>query len=71
MNCSTAAWGCIDCKKTLFNSMNAELEPIRERAAAIRADESAVDRALDAGKSRAGAIATETIATVQLRMGIA
>src|SRR5687768_7928303 len=38
VQCSTAGWGCIDCKKVLFESMTKELTPIRERAAEIRAN---------------------------------
>jgi tryptophanyl-tRNA synthetase len=71
VNCSTAAWGCIDCKKTLFNSMEAELAPIRDRAAGLRAAPEAADEALAAGSARAGAIAQETIAEARRRMGIA
>ena len=32
VQCRTAGWGCIDCKKVLFENMNAELTPIRTRA---------------------------------------
>src|SRR4051794_15322288 len=35
VKCSTAGWGCIDCKKVLFEHMNAELTPIRRRAAEL------------------------------------
>ena len=41
VQCRTAGWGCIDCKKVLFESMEAELTPIRERAAEVRATRSA------------------------------
>src|SRR5919199_4138742 len=36
VQCSTAGWGCIDCKKVLFESMMRELDPIRERAVELR-----------------------------------
>jgi tryptophanyl-tRNA synthetase len=71
VNCSTAAWGCIECKKTLFASMDAELAPMRDRAADLRAAPDAVDEALAAGTARAGEVARETIAEVQRRMGLA
>ena len=48
MNCRGAKWGCIDCKKVLHASMEAELTPIRERAAELEADPSRVTDALDA-----------------------
>src|SRR5438477_5752817 len=35
VQCSTAGWGCIDCKRVLFESMNQELTPIRARAKEI------------------------------------
>ena len=71
VNCSTAAWGCIDCKKTLFAHMDAELAPMRERAAALRAAPASADEALEAGAARARALAQETIDEVRRRMGIA
>jgi tryptophanyl-tRNA synthetase len=71
VNCSTAAWGCIDCKKTLFASMDAELAPMRDRAAELRAAPGALDEALAAGTARAGEVARETIAEVRRRMGLA
>ena len=71
VNCSTAAWGCIDCKKTLFKAMDSELAPMRERAAELRTNPDAADQALAAGAARAGAIAQETIGEVRRRMGLA
>lgn len=71
VNCSTAAWGCIECKKTLFTHMDAELAPMRDRAAELRASPGAADEALATGAARAGAIAQQTIDEVRGRMGIA
>src|SRR6266581_3653999 len=45
-NCSTAGWGCIDCKKVLFDSMEAELGPIRQRATEVRAHAKELDEIL-------------------------
>ena len=67
--CSTAGWGCIDCKKVLFESMTKELTPIRERAAGIRADPATVKAVLRAGADKARAIARETMREVKERMG--
>ena len=69
--CSTAGWGCIDCKKVLHQSMEAELTPIRTRAAELRADPARVDEVLDAGGRRCRAIAQETMREVRDRMGFA
>ena len=67
--CSTAGWGCIDCKKVLLESMEQELIPIRRRAEELRANRSAVDAALDAGASRCQRLASETMRGVRERMG--
>jgi tryptophanyl-tRNA synthetase len=67
--CSTAGWGCIDCKKVLAESMETELAPIRTRAAELAANPQRVDQALDAGAEHCGAIARETMAGVRDRMG--
>jgi tryptophanyl-tRNA synthetase len=68
--CRTAGWGCIDCKKVLLESMNAELAPIRERAAEIRANPSQLDEALAAGAERARAVARETLREAKDLMGL-
>jgi tryptophanyl-tRNA synthetase len=67
--CSTAGWGCIDCKKVLLESMERELVPIRRRAEELRANRSAVDAALDEGASRCLRLANETMRGVRERMG--
>jgi tryptophanyl-tRNA synthetase len=71
INCSTAGWGCIDCKKVLHQSMDTELTPIRRRATDIAADPRIVDDALAAGAVHCRAIARETIREVKERMGLA
>ena len=71
VQCSTAGWGCIDCKKVLHESMEAELVPIRRRAEELRADASIVKDSLSAGTSRARSIAQETIREAKDRMGLA
>lgn len=71
VQCSTAGWGCIDCKKVLHQSMEAELTPIRSRAAELRADPSRVEEVLEAGGERCRALAQETMREVRDRMGFA
>jgi tryptophanyl-tRNA synthetase len=68
--CRTAGWGCIDCKKVLFESMNAELTPIRERAAALAAEPGKVGEILDAGAQRAKTLARATMREVKDLMGL-
>jgi tryptophanyl-tRNA synthetase len=70
VQCSTAGWGCIDCKKVLFESMNAVLTPIRTRAEELNASPRKVKDALDAGAAKATAIAKKTIAEVRQKMGL-
>jgi len=67
--CSTAGWGCIDCKKVLLESMEKELVPIRRRAEELRANRSAVDAALAEGAVRCRTLANETMRGVRERMG--
>jgi tryptophanyl-tRNA synthetase len=69
VQCSTAGWGCIDCKKVLLESMEQELVPIRRRAEELRAHPSAVDDALAAGAAKCEVIAKDTMRGVRDRMG--
>ena len=69
--CRSAGWGCIECKKVLFDSMEQELAPIRERAEEIRADMSQLDEMLSSGAARARAVARETIREAKELMGLA
>jgi tryptophanyl-tRNA synthetase len=68
-NCRTAGWGCIDCKRALFESMERELAPIRRRARELREHPERVDDALADGAARAGRLAKETMREVRDRMG--
>lgn len=68
--CRTAEIGCVDCKRTLADSISTTFEPIRERAAHYRARPEEVRDVLDAGAARARAIARETLSEVRARMGL-
>jgi tryptophanyl-tRNA synthetase len=70
VNCRGAGWGCIDCKRVLFNNMNAELEPIRERAAQVTAEPGRVDEVLIEGGQRARELASRTMTEVREAMGL-
>ncbi|HEX5576833.1 MAG TPA: tryptophan--tRNA ligase [Gemmatimonadaceae bacterium] len=70
VQCRTAGWGCIDCKKVLFESMDRELAPIRERAAEFRAKPEQVNEALTAGAAHAREIAGETMRATRQMMGL-
>jgi tryptophanyl-tRNA synthetase len=69
LQCSTAGWGCIDCKKVLAESMETELVPIRRRAAELAARPADIGEALASGAERCRRIARETMTAVRDRMG--
>jgi tryptophanyl-tRNA synthetase len=71
VNCRSAGWGCIDCKKALHQSMEEELPPIRARAKEIQGNPSIVADALAKGADRARTLARETMKEVKKRMGLA
>jgi len=68
--CTTAGWGCMDCKKVLLAGMVAELTPIRARSAELDAEPERVLDALSAGAATARDIAQVTMAEVRDRMGL-
>jgi tryptophanyl-tRNA synthetase len=69
--CSTAGWGCIDCKHVLFEGIKRELEPIHERARELRANPKRIHDALAVGAERCRTIARETMRVVRSKMGLA
>jgi tryptophanyl-tRNA synthetase len=70
MQCSTAGWGCIDCKKVLHASMETELVPIRARAKELAAKPQLVTQALESGAETCRKLARETLGVVREKMGI-
>jgi tryptophanyl-tRNA synthetase len=68
--CRSAGWGCLDCKRVLADNVAAEFAPMRERAAALRADPDRVRDLLADGADRARAVAQETMREVRERMGL-
>jgi len=68
--CTTAGWGCIECKQVLAASMERELEPIRQRARELAANPEKVTRILAAGAEHARSIAKQTLAEVKQIMGL-
>jgi tryptophanyl-tRNA synthetase len=71
VGCTTAGIGCIDCKKRLFEGLNADLSRIKARGDELRAQPKRVDEILAAGAARARAVARETMARVRDRLGLA
>jgi len=70
VQCRSAGWGCIDCKKVLLDGMMRELTPIRERARELVAHPELVTDALAEGAARSGKIARETMSVVRETMGL-
>ncbi len=71
VQCRSAGWGCIDCKKVLHQSMEKELAPIRARAKEIGAKPDTVRRHLADGAEHARSVAAATMAEVKKKMGLA
>jgi tryptophanyl-tRNA synthetase len=70
VGCSTAALGCVDCKRLVAANLEAVKAPIRERAAALRAAPGRLDEILAAGGAKARAAAEQTMAIVRDRIGL-
>jgi tryptophanyl-tRNA synthetase len=70
MQCRTAGWGCIECKKVLHASMETELVPIRARAKELAAQPALVTDALAAGADACRKLARETLGVVREKMGL-
>jgi tryptophanyl-tRNA synthetase len=68
--CRSAARGCVDCKKHLIRNMNAALEPVREKRAAIESQPDFVRDVLEDGNAKARAIADDTMARVTDAMSL-
>ncbi len=69
--CRSAGIGCVDCKKPLIEAVQAELEPIRLRAAEYTADPDLVKSIVAEGNERARDAARQTLEEVRESMGLA
>lgn len=69
-NCKTAGWGCMDCKKVLHQAMKEELDPMRERRAAIEAKPDHWREVLEHGNKVARGRARETMAHVREKLNL-
>ena len=67
--CRTAGIGCLECKLIMIKHVQAELEPIRARRAALTPDDARA--ALETGNARARAVASRTMAEVRAAVGFA
>jgi tryptophanyl-tRNA synthetase len=71
VQCRTAGWGCLDCKRLLADNMIAALAPIRERAEALKANPARVREILEHGAAHCRELAEETLTRVRDIMGFA
>ena len=69
--CRSAGIGCVDCKKPLIEAVQAELEPIRLRAAEYTSDPDLVKSIVAEGNERARDAARQTLEEVRESMGLA
>jgi tryptophanyl-tRNA synthetase len=70
VQCRTAGWGCLDCKKVLHESIEKELVPIRAKAKELAADPKKIANTLAAGADHARTVARETMGEVKKKMGL-
>ena len=68
--CRTAGIGCLECKQPVIDSVNAELKPIRERAAQFEDDPSLVRNIIQDGCEKASDLANDTMRDVREAMGL-
>jgi len=66
--CTGATMGCVNCKKMFLQNLQAFLEPLHERRAAILAKPGLVDEVLAAGREKAAKSVKETMAMVRAAM---
>jgi tryptophanyl-tRNA synthetase len=67
-NCTEAKWGCVACKKVLFDNFDKELVQLRTKREALSIDH--VRQALGDGANKARRIAHETMREVREVMGL-
>ncbi len=63
--CTTATWGCVDCKKVLMASLTRFLEPVHARRKALEADPDRLWHILEQGNARARAKAQESMVAIR------
>ena len=68
--CTTAGIGCLDCKQPVIDAINAEIAPIRSRAAQYEEDPTLVRNVIQDGCEKASDLADETMRDVREAMGL-
>jgi len=68
--CTTAGIGCLECKQPVIDAINAELAPIRERAARYEEEPALVRNIIQDGCEKASDLASDTMRDVRDAMGL-
>lgn len=68
--CRSAGIGCIECKQPVIEAVQAELEPIRDRAREFENDSDLVRQIIAEGSESARDVARETLEEVREAMGL-
>ncbi|HKA34134.1 MAG TPA: tryptophan--tRNA ligase [Candidatus Binatia bacterium] len=68
--CRTAGIGCLECKKIMIKHVIADLEPVRERRAAVEKRSGYVEEVLERGNRAAAQKAEETMTEVRTAVGL-
>jgi len=68
--CRTAGFGCIDCKRILFENMKEEIVPIQTRFKEINQNPETMVGVLNSGAARCKAIAEEVMDEVRMKIGV-
>jgi tryptophanyl-tRNA synthetase len=63
--CRKATIGCVECKQIMAASLNAALEPIRQRRRELEASPETIDAIMEAGNRKARKIARKTLEDVR------
>ena len=63
--CRNATIGCVECKQTMTVSLNAALEPVREKRRELEANPETIDAIMEAGNRKARKIARDTMEEVR------
>jgi tryptophanyl-tRNA synthetase len=71
VQCRSAGWGCIECKRVLSNNIAEYFAPMRKRATELKSDPERVIDILGNGAERASTVARDTIVGVRAAMGFA
>jgi len=68
--CRSAGIGCLECKQPVIEAINAELAPVRERAAQFEDDPTLVRNIIQDGCEKASDMANDTMRDVRAAMGL-